>query len=266
MVIVSHKHKFIYLKTFKTGSTTIHDFITLILLNYDLEKAQEIFGGAEILNDDYIISTRIKPNCKRFHAHQSASSLKKELDKIDKNIWNDYFKFTSVRNTYDQLVSHYYQFKSIQRSSFRNIVLKQIYNHIKYKSRNPFFLLKMLHKRLRFYYNHKIRFNKNITFEQYLMKFKLRLDKEEKYLGNLRIYSIDDIPQCDYYIHRENLFNDLKHVLNHLGLNPDYSHFKSKNINKRPENDKYKKYYTEELVEIVKKQFKKEIDFFNYEF
>jgi hypothetical protein len=90
-MIISHKYKFIFIKTRKTAGTSI-------------EVALEKFC------DQYDIVSELRPSIKGhtprnydgFYGHISALEIK---SKISNEIWNSYFKFTFERNPWDKKVS-----------------------------------------------------------------------------------------------------------------------------------------------------------------
>lgn len=121
-MIISHKHKFIYIKTFKTAGTSVEialskacgddDIITPIYL--DDEKLRESLGykGAQ----NYDVPSRyynfrdwakrlLKNKKKQYYNHISATEIK---NLIDPDIWNTYYKFCFERNPWDKVISHYY--------------------------------------------------------------------------------------------------------------------------------------------------------------
>ena len=85
-MLVSHTHKFIYLKTKKTASTSI-----------------ELFLKPWCDNGIAVTET---------HAHVHAKNIKKL---IGEEVWQAYTKICPIRNPWDQLVS-YYHWKKRKRS------------------------------------------------------------------------------------------------------------------------------------------------------
>ena len=82
---------------------------------------------------------------------------------------------------------------------------------------------------------------------------------------NLNRYSIDNVPQCDFYIRFEKLVKHTKKVCKMLNIKrsvklPDYK------SGHRPKNKHYSKYYDEETKRIVYKLHKKEFLMFGYKF
>jgi len=122
-MIISHKHKFIFIKTQKTAGTSIEialakicgpdDIITTIGYK-DEAKRREIAGrGAQNhllpfskfgkINWLKYLFRGKRPNL--FHEHISAEDVKAL---IDKDIWDSYYKFSFDRNPWDKFVSFYH--------------------------------------------------------------------------------------------------------------------------------------------------------------
>jgi hypothetical protein len=121
-VIISHKYKFIFLKTRKTAGTSIEialsrfcgdkDIITPISpedentrkgLGYrGPQNCNVPFGGYSLRDWVRLITRRRR---RRYYNHISAGILR-EL--IDREIWDSYFKFCFERNPWDKALSLYY--------------------------------------------------------------------------------------------------------------------------------------------------------------
>ena len=87
---ISHKNKFIYVAVPKTGSLTI----------------RKVLGK---YSDIHSVSDKTSP----YHWHTKASDLREHF--IKKNWrWDDYFKFTFVRNPWDMYVSLYKYFQRMK--------------------------------------------------------------------------------------------------------------------------------------------------------
>jgi hypothetical protein len=124
-MIISHKYKYIFLKTTKTAGTSVEislsrfcgesDLITPIVASD--EKIRQDLG---VFPRNYIrpfrlqeyrprhiinwLKTGKKPEVK-FWNHAPASFIKEH---IEPEIWNSYFKFCFVRNPWDRAISRYY--------------------------------------------------------------------------------------------------------------------------------------------------------------
>ncbi|TAA46844.1 sulfotransferase family 2 domain-containing protein [Corallincola spongiicola] len=120
-MIISHRHKFIFLKTNKTAGTSIElalrqhcggeDVITRVTPT-DESKSQQLGGcGAQhylvplkhYSKGDWINLLKGKP--RRFYNHIRAAEVR-EL--VGAEIWNSYYKFCFERNPWDKVVSLYF--------------------------------------------------------------------------------------------------------------------------------------------------------------
>lgn len=117
-MIVSHKYKFIFIKTKKTAGTSIEvflsqycgedDIVTPIHPHVEPHRARNYNGGEisvlkEIKNGRMDLRNLFRKN--RFSNHMPASSVKK---RISKKVWDNYFKFCVERNPWDKTLSHYH--------------------------------------------------------------------------------------------------------------------------------------------------------------
>jgi hypothetical protein len=136
-LIISHKHKFIFVKTKKTAGTSIEialskycgpdDIITPI--SPKDEKIRESLGYRGPQN--YLIPFKkysrldllkavFNRERKAFFNHAGVSFIKSY---IDKDIWQSYYKFTFERNPWDKIVSAYYwKFRTEPRPSISDYI------------------------------------------------------------------------------------------------------------------------------------------------
>ena len=117
IMIVSHKHRFIFIAVAKTGSSSIENTLRMKIPLKDVKKEEY-----DILQDD-IWGSGFSDETK-LHKHISAIDLMKL---IGDNIWNSYFKFAFVRNPWDIQVSHYFSYKNGEVT--QNIQNGTIYSH-----------------------------------------------------------------------------------------------------------------------------------------
>jgi len=102
-MIVSHKHKFIFVKTFKTAGSSIENYLQKYLGSNDILRGSE-YDNTPSLN---------APSKGR---HKSAQIIKNMYPKE----WNEYFKFCIDRNPWDMAVSYYFYMKDAGRISSKS--------------------------------------------------------------------------------------------------------------------------------------------------
>ncbi|MBT8195290.1 MAG: sulfotransferase family 2 domain-containing protein [Bacteroidia bacterium] len=122
-MIVSHKHKFIFVKTRKTAGTSVEialskicgrdDIITPISPNDELKRKE--MGLLTAQNYNIPIKFWNKKDWLKFFfngfsrpKYRNHMSCEDIASHIDKDIWNNYYKFTIDRNPFDKIVSLYY--------------------------------------------------------------------------------------------------------------------------------------------------------------
>ena len=118
-MIISHKYKFIFLKTTKTAGTSVEialskfcgvdDIITAI--SPEDEKTRSDLGYPGPQNHfkygprDWINILRRKKRRKLFYNHITAEKV---TERIKPDIWDSYYKFCFERNPWDRAISTYY--------------------------------------------------------------------------------------------------------------------------------------------------------------
>jgi len=125
-MIISHKHKFIFVKTRKTAGTSIEIALSAICGNDDIiiplppkyERIRQELTGKSFQNclkkghktpfnrPHYTPNRHEMKQHFLFRAHKSARFIKK---KLAETVWNRYFKFCFERNPWDKVISMYYE-------------------------------------------------------------------------------------------------------------------------------------------------------------
>ena len=125
-MIISHKYKFIFIKTFKIASTSIEVFLShycgrndIVTPIYPREDGHHPLNYTGYFNPiPEIIVNRGKEikityeqliNRQKFYNHIPAYILK---SRISKKVWRNYFKFCVERNPWDKTLSYYYMLKA----------------------------------------------------------------------------------------------------------------------------------------------------------
>jgi len=106
-MLVSHTHKFIYLKTKKTGGTSVEAYLERFCLPEDITD----YGGhdrEQTISEQGIVGSRhggrnIKEDV--YYNHMPAAKVK-EL--VGDDIWNTYTKICVMRNPWDRMVSKFW--------------------------------------------------------------------------------------------------------------------------------------------------------------
>ena len=228
-MIVSHKHRFIFLKTEKTAGTSLQTALAGFC------GADDIISGArrsQLSNKPvgqkpklgigrYVkVPTEIKrrlPGIAGFYPHMSARQMRAI---IGRDIWDAYYKFAVERNPWDRQVSNYFhrQSQSATKQDFERYITSPIYRRI-----------------------HHVK------------------------LDNWGIYTIDDEIAVDTVLKYEELETELPKVLRTLGLTGEVTLPRAR-AGHRPAGVDYRKYYTDRAAEIVGQWYAKEIEAFGYEF
>ena len=230
-MIVSHEHKFIFLKTKKTAGTSIElalsslcgadDIITpLTEIDEALRTGQR--GAQNWRLHGWWGSKR--PLWKRrflkftaedygFYNHMPAEQAKALLN--DDKAWRSYFKFAFDRNPWDRQVSFY---------------------HHRYR-----------------------REAKPPPFASFIHK-----DRRAR-INNYEIYAIDGTVSVDYVGRFESLEQDLKHALDQVGLTLDAALPRAKTTFRRS-TAPYRDYYDGDTRAIVGDWYSREIELLDYEF
>lgn len=118
-MILSHKYKFIFIKTSKTAGTSIEIALSKFCNDADIitpitpsdEKLRKRLGYRSPQNYIFPIPDALLPlpsaskPCKKFRNHSSAQQIRRCVGDI---VWNSYYKFTFERNPWDRFLSFYY--------------------------------------------------------------------------------------------------------------------------------------------------------------
>lgn len=100
-MIISHKHKFIFLKTRKTAGSTLEKILYPYLGEFDICTGSERDGTPQLNTSDR-------------NGHMNWTQIENSYPQE----WKDYYKFTIERNPWDKVVSSYFWHKTIKENQF----------------------------------------------------------------------------------------------------------------------------------------------------
>lgn len=199
--MINHKHKFIFLHVPKTGGTSIENMFN-----------------------------------KNYHSNQQHHSLAWHKNRHSK-IYEEYFKFSIIRNPYDKVISEYLWHK--------NDPLKQFKNKFKGLSLADFLGL--------FFSIDKTFFEDKKWSGWFPMHFETHRIPQTLFL--------DPISDLDFVIRFENLHEDFNKICDKTGIPKQQLPHKNKAKRKH-----YTEYYDDETREIVAQKYAKDIEYFGYKF
>lgn len=103
-MIVSHKYRFIFLRTEKTGSTSLTHALQSVLGDEDMRSDMRRPGWAKYSPIHHGALKRTLPRLFGLHSHATASQVRAVLGS---KVFDSYFKFAVERNPWDRQVSLY---------------------------------------------------------------------------------------------------------------------------------------------------------------
>lgn len=104
LMIVSHKYRFIFLRTEKTASTSMMKALRNILDEDDLRPSGRRPSWAKFSPIHHSALRRYYPQWFGLHTHATASQIR---DVLGRKIFDSYYKFAVERNPWDRQVSLY---------------------------------------------------------------------------------------------------------------------------------------------------------------
>ena len=229
-MIVSHKYRFIYLKTIKTASSSMESLLSGICGPEDIvtpTKESLMVHRSGVKCQNYELKHPLVPKRSWFkrllrrpiryyhpsigyYEHMPAWRVRAYLGD---EIWNQYYKFSFERNPWDRQVSFYH-----------------------YRCRDR---------------------GKQMSFEQFLEK------RRRSFVDNWGIYTINNQCSVDFLGRFEYLVNDFNLVKKELGL-PNSINIPT--VNKSSKAANYKEYYTDVTRQLIAEWYSSEIEMCGYKF
>jgi hypothetical protein len=230
-MIISHRHKFIYIKTIKTASTSVEAALSTIcgpddVITVAADRLMSYRTG-DVKAQNYRLDHPAVPKPKLwrrllgrpvryyhpeigYYEHMPAWRVRTYIGDA---IWNSYFKFSFERNPWDRQVS-FYAYKT------------------RHKGERPSFDA----------------FNR---------------DKRRAYVQNFDLYAIDGQPALDFLGRYESLEDDFRKVREAIGIGAELALPKA-NASERPKS--YRDFYTDESRQMIGDWYRREIDLLGYTF
>lgn len=244
-MIISHKNKFIFTKPRKVAGTSVEVALSDFCGPEDV--ITENVSSGEIDEDRFDDYAR---NSQGFFNHMRPARIRQ---KVGNRVWDEYFVFSIVRNPWDMVVSRYFWNK---KNATPRKSPAEVLSEIRSDPGNLDLYGKLFNAARRSVSSREL--GPDGDFEVFV-KEKLPLNiSNTKYYFDWR-----GRPFNDFVIKYENLDEDYKKACEEIGL--ECAPLPSLKTKTRKKGD-YREMYDDELRNIVARKFKREIDFFGYEF
>ena len=251
MAIVSHTHKFIFIRPRKVAGISVQISLSRWLGEDDIvgyDFAPIVFNRH---TDDEYFSTGLMRNTDRagitYRAHEQPDMIR---EKVGETVWTGYFKFTVARNPWDLVVSYLH-------SKFG-----PNYWHDVWMKRRPVAFVCNVPRALRLF-----------RLRREVARGRRKEGLEAILQEGLFSYHIGQIPRfyfsrgeayADYVIRFENLQQDYDEVCRRLGLPPQI--LPMINTRPRPKHTDYRDYYSDFSREYIADLCRPMITAFGYRF
>lgn len=235
-MLVSHRKKFIFTKTHKTAGTSVEAYYETYCMpegDWTLShQRDEHISKAGIIGARKVKSKRDK-DCKYFN-HMSASQIK---GLIGDEIWNDYFKFTVIRNPFSKMVSGWYHFQ-------KPLMTKR--HTLKALIKQPWKLYYLLSGK-----------RDAIDFQEWVSNGDRIIDRDK--------YLIDGEVCVDFFIRQESLAAGIEQVNTILGIDDVKKEIPRFKTHHRPKTIAINQFYDAKTEAIVRSEYEWELDYFDYD-
>ena len=229
-MILSHKNRFIFIKTAKTAGTSIEvflsehcgpqDVVTPIVPPVEGHQPRNYEGFInpipEILERPGKFFSAVRhtmTSCTKFYNHMPAREVKQ---RVPAEVWNGCFKFCVERNPWDKVLSHYYM--------------------------------------------HAAREGGSLSFDEYLARGRFPINYFRYTDRSGRRLIVDRV------VHYENLLAELGEVFSQLNIPFDGTLGVAAKSDYRADRQPYQELFNDEQRRIVEKAFAQEIDLHGYRF
>lgn len=226
-MIISHTHKYIFIKSTKTAGTSIEAALSGYCSGPDIVTSLEDHRFNRDESGAWVHKAMNEGNYKQ---HDDALTIRNSLPA---DTWTSYFKFSIARNPWERTLSRFF------------------WNHRNDPAMKP---------KKRFYHSLGIPFDELGPARKAFTRFL----KEEAWDTNDRFYIIDGELCVDFVIRYEQLEQDLEEVCKRIGL-PEVQLPRLKSGFRKAEHH-YSEYYDEESQALVAERHQNDIRLFGYRF
>ncbi len=167
--------------------------------------------------------------------------------------WDRYFKFAFVRNPWDRLVSWYAMIDNARRVRWPETLLdSRKKKHYRQARENKLW---------------RYVFDNSSTFEDFIKNCTGKIEIERQVFYSFAFNQLDYVSEndgkliVDFVGRYENYDHDLKKVFRQLGIKQECVPKENLSVH-----DHYSTYYSSETESIVRDRFRKDIEYFDYEF
>jgi hypothetical protein len=225
-MIVSHSHRFIFVKSEKTAGTSVEAALSKHCAGRDVVTPLGDYWFNRGPEGEWIHTAM---NAEGFSQHDSAADIRK---KVGSEVWDSYFKFSITRNPWDRVVSNF-----------------------SWEARNK----PALRPARRWYHRLGIRYDEFRESTKLFHRF-----VAGEWTTNDRFYIADGALCVDFVMRYEHLADDLAEVCRRAGMPPvELPHLKS---GLRDTGRGYADYYDEASKAIVAERHHNDLRLFGYRF
>jgi len=237
-MLVSHRKKFIYTKTIKTAGTSVEAYFEPYCMPEGEWK--ECHWRDQYVSETGVIGFRGKGRKNQtWFNHMPAVEIKAILGD---RIWNDYYKFTVIRNPFDKLVSGFAMYEKNKESYSATRRLRNSVNRMLGKAK-PIDSVSGA--------------NKVERFRSWIKAGGIIPDRDK--------YMIDERVCVDFFIRFESLLEGIQTVSEHLEIPFDASRMPGFKTGIRKHDFSVSDYYDAETESVVRDHYKWEIEKFGYQ-
>ena len=213
--MISHKYKIIFIHIPKCAGSSIRDFyFDTPNLNWRKPNYELLYGWC--------------PK-RQIHLQHATSKELLELDLVTETVWNEYFKFTFIRNPYDRAYSDYLWIQKDQKlkGSFKDYI------------------------------------SRSGAFEKTLRDNSVKEYRGDHLLNQVDFFDLSGCFKMDFIGRFEYLNEDIIALNKKLNISKEFHNHAKKNTSRKPH---YSYFYTYSKKRLVETYFKKDINRLNYHF